>query len=143
MNLTKSRFPVESQNPKPIFKIGDRVCYTSRERDFSVVGTVSQVIKSEEFNDIIDKAKQYAPEEVVEEIIENYRSRDSEFDSLPAYVVIPDGHIGIATFEQAKAIVPNLSKIQYDRLMGIEERYFFVLESDIIHLEWIQDDKQS
>lgn len=130
--------PEYEYTPRPIFCVGDKVVRSSL--DFSFRGVISQVITPDEFEANLERIRETNPNEEVEKALEWYAIRDESYRERPMYIMIPDGYDRPATFDQAKAIVPGLTRVQYDRIM--QPRYFLVLESDIIPLEWLEPENE-
>lgn len=126
--------PRDDHETRPIYQVGDGVLRTSV--DFSFKGKISQVIPPNEVAEMLDYFLENYPEDEVRTVMETYRSRDQEFADHPMYVMIPEGCDKPASFEQAKCIIPGITKQVYDRLM--KPRHFLVLESDIVPLDWVE-----
>lgn len=67
--------------------------------------------------------------------------RDPDFMDKPVYVIEPETSPGWASFEEAKSIVPGISKREYDFLACLTEfqrtllwghRLFIVLDSELV-----------
>jgi len=112
----------------PIYSIDDKV--VKSHRTFSFHGVVKQVIPAEAIPRALSALHRQDPA-YAEQAINEWTERDPDFQSSALYFVRSDSKI--ATWEEAKAICPQLHREQYDLIVG--PRQFLLLESDLLPAE--------
>lgn len=113
--------------PRPIYKVGDKVAHCCQRTGLNYFGTITEVIlpgqiEESKFNEV--QLKWYA-------------ERDKDYLNNPIYIVRPDSSPGPMTFCEAKAL--RFVKDKENYLKAFETRIYHCLEADLVAAEDIKN----